>query len=650
MLSKFKARLMLIVGMAAIVTINPAVRAQNIEFLTILDEYTPTLLSERSDGSTISDWIWLNGRPTFKIASNSREALDQRVEVVQENLDRIFQDYLRQQTDELNIEVRDSKGLNVIYVNDAYLMSVTALDAEIMGIDNAILSEILVTQIKRELIQAKAERTIEALPDQTKEAAITLLVALVLSAGLTIGHKKLKRSIDPHSNSPNLPTPPGKAIGSIHKPDRNGNQSNGQTHIAEQGPIDEPSNSELDYLQLDYFRFDRLNQNGESKQTTERRTTEDEETSAIDNLAEHSSAAVPVRTNHALKHALQDRSRQNIGKLVTRVFQLANASIWGIAGLRILNTFPHTRVMIPFLLKIVSTPLRIGGVIILSYFAIRLSYVLIDQFISILVNEVSLQNTSSSQRLRMRLSTVSQIIKSISTIAVLVIAFLITLMVLAIDIAPILAGAGIIGFALSFASQNLIRDAINGFFIILEDQYAVGDVIVVGTVGGFVEYMNLRITQLRDTEGRLITIPNSEIKIVANHSSHWSQSDIFVPIAYGSDVDKALAVVEQVALELANDDHWGTYIYEQPNILGVDDFKEKCLLIRLWIKTQPLKQWDVAREYRRRVKIALEQAGIPIPMSQQEIWFNNSSDVMANLNQASGYLAKQGDRYGVKHN
>jgi len=161
------------------------------------------------------------------------------------------------------------------------------------------------------------------------------------------------------------------------------------------------------------------------------------------------------------------------------------------------------------------------------------------------------------------------------------------------------------------------------FFIILEDQYAIGDVIAVDKVSGFVETMNLRITQLRDSEGRLITIPNSEIKIVANLSSNWSRADLSIPVAYHTDVDKALEVIDTVAQEMSQDDLWREEILDKPEVLGVDDFGSRGVIIRVWIKTQPLKQWHVAREFRRRLKVALDEAGISIPMPQQEVLFNN---------------------------
>ena len=169
----------------------------------------------------------------------------------------------------------------------------------------------------------------------------------------------------------------------------------------------------------------------------------------------------------------------------------------------------------------------------------------------------------------------------------------------------------------------MIKDAINGFFIILEDQYALGDFIAVGNVGGLVETLNLRITQLRDSEGRLITIPNSEIKIVANLSSRWSRADLNIPIAYNADVDHALNLIETVGLEMDQDPRWREQIVETPQVLGVENFGDRGLMIRVWIKTQPLKQWDVAREYRRRIKITFDQAGIVIPLPQQAIWLND---------------------------
>ncbi|MEL7408854.1 MAG: mechanosensitive ion channel family protein [Cyanobacteria bacterium J06558_2] len=199
--------------------------------------------------------------------------------------------------------------------------------------------------------------------------------------------------------------------------------------------------------------------------------------------------------------------------------------------------------------------------------------------------------------------------------------------VVGIDITPFLAGAGIIGLALSFASQSFIKDALNGFLIIFEDQYAVGDVINLNGVGGMVENINLRITQIRDAEGRLITIPNSEVKIVANLSSQWSRADLFIPLSYDVDIDLALAVITRVANQMSEDESWQQFIIEPPIILGVENFSDRGIVIRLFIKTEPLKQFEVSREFRRRLHIALKEADIPLAPPQQQILIKENENI-----------------------
>ncbi len=227
-----------------------------------------------------------------------------------------------------------------------------------------------------------------------------------------------------------------------------------------------------------------------------------------------------------------------------------------------------------------------------------------------------------SLRLQLRVATISGVTKSIATLSGFIIGSLVALSVLNVNIIPLLTGASLIGVGISLASQNLIKDAINGFLIILEDQYAIGDVINVGSFGGLVENLTLRITQLRDSEGRLITIPNSEIKTVANLSSRWSRADLNIPVAYNCDIDAALKLINSVGLGMDGESQWQDKILEPPQVLGVEQFSDRGLMIRVWIKTQPLKQWEVAREYRRRVKVAFDRAGIDIPLPQQSVWLN----------------------------
>ncbi|KAF3890791.1 MULTISPECIES: mechanosensitive ion channel family protein [Nostocales] len=328
---------------------------------------------------------------------------------------------------------------------------------------------------------------------------------------------------------------------------------------------------------------------------------------------------------------LKQQQNRDMHEVRRRLFQLAQAVLWGGGIYFILGLFPITRVLQLEILTALQIPLRLGIVGLVTYVATRFSYALIDRFTSALVNSRVLLTPETSERLQLRISTISGVTKGVVTIVWIVAGILAALTSLGINILPLLAGAGLVGVAISLASQNLIKDAINGFLIIVEDQYAVGDVIDVGNVGGLVESLNLRMTQLRDAEGRLISIPNSEIKIVANRSSRWSRADLTIPVAYDANIDGALELIGKVALEMDEDPKWQYQIVETPQVLGVDNFGDRGLIIRVWIKTQPLKQWDVAREYRRRLKIAFDQAGISIPVPQQAIWINEGQLAKSSL-------------------
>jgi moderate conductance mechanosensitive channel len=321
---------------------------------------------------------------------------------------------------------------------------------------------------------------------------------------------------------------------------------------------------------------------------------------------------------------IQHQQQRNLKEAKRRLFQLIQTAIWLSAITTVLGLFPYTRALQVGILAALQIPLILCVVALLTYVVIRFSYALIDRFTSALVSSGAFLVPETPERLQLRVSTISGVTKSIATIAWLIVSILLALMLLGVNVIPLLAGAGLVGVAVSLASQSLIKDAINGFLIILEDQYALGDAINVGNVSGLVENLNLRMTQIRDAEGRLITIPNSEIKIVANLSNRWSRADLNIPVAYQSDIDSCLQLIENVAFEMDEDPQWQELIIEKPRVLGVENFGDRGLMIRVWIKTQPLKQWDVAREYRRRLKIAFDKAGISIPLPQQAIWVNDN--------------------------
>jgi small conductance mechanosensitive channel len=198
----------------------------------------------------------------------------------------------------------------------------------------------------------------------------------------------------------------------------------------------------------------------------------------------------------------------------------------------------------------------------------------------------------------------------------LVMAFIATLMILGelgIQLGPLLATAGIGALAIGFGAQSLVKDVISGFFIILENQYRIGDVIQVAGVSGLVESVSLRKTVLRDLEGRVHTIPNGEIKVVSNFSKEWSQAVVDIGVSYREDIDHVIDLLTQIGMELEAEEPYKSAILEPVRILGVERFEESELVVRMIVKTAPLKQWDVGRELRRRIKNRFDEKEIQIP-------------------------------------
>ncbi len=214
---------------------------------------------------------------------------------------------------------------------------------------------------------------------------------------------------------------------------------------------------------------------------------------------------------------------------------------------------------------------------------------------------------------RKRAQTLGNTLRHTLLIVLAFIAILMILGELGIQLGPILATAGVGALAIGFGAQSLVRDVIGGFFIILENQYRIGDVIQVAGVSGMVESLSLRRTVLRDLEGRVHTIPNGEIKIVSNLSKEWSRAVLDVGISYRENVDQVIEILSQIGEELLREEPFKNAILEPLQILGVEQFGESQIIIRMMIKTIPLKQWEIGRELRRRIKIRFDEKGIEIP-------------------------------------
>ncbi|HEY7677473.1 MAG TPA: mechanosensitive ion channel family protein, partial [Candidatus Methylomirabilis sp.] len=203
-----------------------------------------------------------------------------------------------------------------------------------------------------------------------------------------------------------------------------------------------------------------------------------------------------------------------------------------------------------------------------------------------------------------RVRTLVGFLRRVASVLIYAIALTMVLRELGVDITPIIAGAGLAGVALGFGAQGLIKDLISGVFILAEDQFRVGDVIKTAGVAGQVERITLRVTQVRDLEGVLHTVPNGEIKVVSNLTMGFSRVSLDVGVSYREDLDRAIKLLDAVGRELAEDPKFGPLILEPPTVLGVEALAESQVTLRLLAKTLPLQQWDVARELRKRIKLA----------------------------------------------
>jgi small conductance mechanosensitive channel len=236
---------------------------------------------------------------------------------------------------------------------------------------------------------------------------------------------------------------------------------------------------------------------------------------------------------------------------------------------------------------------------------------------------------------RKRVTTLTGLLTTLVVVAIWALAGVIVLGQLGVDVTPILAGAGIVGLAVGFGAQNLVRDVISGFFVVLENQVRVGDVAIVNGTGGLVEAITFRTMVLRDLAGVVHVIPHGAVTSLANMTKGWSAYVLDVGVAYKEDTDRVVALMRTVAEELRADPVYAADILEPMEIFGVDEFAESQVTIKARLKTRPLAQWNVGREYRRRLKKAFDAAGIEIPFPHRSLYIGEASKPLPVLVQAA---------------
>ena len=274
-------------------------------------------------------------------------------------------------------------------------------------------------------------------------------------------------------------------------------------------------------------------------------------------------------------------------------------------------------------------------IIISSYLAYELVKTFLPQFIE---RSTRFFAYGDKDELARRTQTVSRI--SVSTLGVII---TITAILMILEefgfgkyLTPLLAGAGIAGIAIGFGAQSLIKDLLNGAFIILEDQYRRGDVVKIADISGLVEDVNLRRTVLRDLDGTVHTIPNSLVGTASNLTKEWARVNLDIPIAYGQDVDRAMEIINRVGKELAGDVTFGPMITGMPRAIRIDGFKEHGVIIKVLGVTKPLKQWDVSGEMQNRIRKAFEAEGFEISEPRIKIHYDGGRDMSLICKACSG--------------
>jgi len=259
---------------------------------------------------------------------------------------------------------------------------------------------------------------------------------------------------------------------------------------------------------------------------------------------------------------------------------------------------------------VLSHGIKIFIIIILAYIVCIILKKIIIKTVRIAVKRDKYSSVDDELK---REETLTRIFVGIINTIIWLIAFMMILRELNIEIAPILAGAGIAGIAIGFGAQYIIKDVITGFFIILENQYRIGDVVKFGDINGAVEDISIRMTTLRDADGIVHHIPHGEIRVVSNLTKGFARVTLNVGVDYSSDIDKVIEIVNKTGQQLSDDIEWKDKIISPLQFVRVNEFADSSIIIRISGETIPHKQWEVGGEFRKRLKIAFDKEDIVIP-------------------------------------
>ena len=271
--------------------------------------------------------------------------------------------------------------------------------------------------------------------------------------------------------------------------------------------------------------------------------------------------------------------------------------------------------------------LKSSGVSILITILIAVAlYFLLRHFVPLLTKRTMAQRIKGQpeEEIKKRANTLSSVLVNTGIVIIAIFAIFTILPEFEVNIAAMLTGLGIVGIAIGFGAQSLIRDVLAGIFILLEDQYRVGDVVNVAGIGGLVEEIGLRRTILRDLDGIVHSIPNGEIKTASNFTKGFSRVNLNISVGYGENLDHVIEVINRVCKEMAEDPKWKADFASTPQVLRVDNLGDSGIDIKILGDTKPMRQWDITGELRLRLKRTFDKEGIEIPWPHTKVYFGNS--------------------------
>jgi small-conductance mechanosensitive channel len=275
---------------------------------------------------------------------------------------------------------------------------------------------------------------------------------------------------------------------------------------------------------------------------------------------------------------------------------------------------------------LIGKPLAIVGIVVVAIIVRLLASKAIDRVVR-RAEHTALPGAAkvTFNRRAQRAQSLGSLLKSITTTVVYGVAFVMILSEVGMDIGPILASAGVLGLAIGFGAQNLVKDFLSGVMMMVEDQYGVGDVVDLGEASGTVENVGLRVTRLRDVNGTVWYVRNGEVIRVGNQSQNWARTVLDISVGYDQDLERVRALLEDVAHGLWEDEHFRDLVIEEPEVWGVENLGPDSVVVRVALKTAPAEQWAVAREMRMRIKSRFDAEGISMPQPQRVLWHRDAA-------------------------